>query len=407
MGDPEEIAAPSLESSTAWRPILAVSLSATLFTALQGLTYPLLSVLLDQRGIAEGLIGLNAAMMPVGMIVAAPLAGPWMRSVGARALLLASIGGAVLMLVLIGATANFWLWLPLRLVTGACLAWVFIVTDTWVNELATPRTRGRVLGFYSMLTSLGFALGPLFLSVRGTGGWAPFLAGACCGLAALVPLSTSRDELPPRAHERGAHHATQPLAGSVRGFVRAAPLLVAGTAASALADQVAMSLLPIFCLRHGMDVRTANVALISMVAGSMCLQYPMGWLADRFSVRTLYVGCALATAASALALALTVRAPPLFWAVTFLWGGTYYAIFTLALVMLGRRFSGNSLVAGNATFAATWGVGGLIGTPLAGAAMQRFGPVGFPATLVAIFLGLALAVAIGRDPSDPKRAAGD
>lgn len=399
MGDAQEVTRDRpFAGPIAWRPIVAVSLGATLFTALQGLTYPLLSLLLDRRGVAEGLIGLNAAMMPVGMIVAAPLASHLIRRMGPLALICASIVGAVLSLLLVGAIANVWVWMPLRFLTGACLSWVFIVADTWVNELALERVRGRVLGLYSMLGSLGFALGPLLLARLGTGGWVPFIAGGACGLAALLPLLASRHELPPRP---AAGRDTE-AGGGMLAFARAAPLLVAGTAASALADQVAMSLLPIFCLRYGLDVRTASLMLVSMVLGSMMLQYPAGWLADRFSTRALYIGCALLTAASALMLPLAARSPPLLGALVFVWGGAYYAIFTLALVMLGRLFRGHALIAGNAAFAATWGLGGLIGAPLAGAAMQRLGPHGLTDTLAAVFVALALAVALVR--SDAPRA---
>jgi len=47
----------------------------------------------------------------------------------------------------------------------------------------------------------------------------------------------------------------------------------------------------------------------------------------------------------------------------------------------GDRFSGSLLLAGNAAFALMWGVGGLIGPPTVGAAMNFFDPEGFPITL--------------------------
>jgi predicted MFS family arabinose efflux permease len=139
-----------------------------------------------------------------------------------------------------------------------------------------------------------------------------------------------------------------------------------------------------------MDVRGSNVTLIVMVAGSIGLQYPMGWLADHVPRRTLYVACALATAAGAALMPITVRAPLLFWFVVFVWGGAYYAIYTLSLVRLGERFRGAALIAGNAAFAAMWGAGGLFGTPLIGAAMQAWGPVGLSVVITGLFMLLAM-----------------
>src|SRR2546430_4459549 len=163
---------------------------------MQGLSYPLLAVVLDRRGAAEAFIGLNTAMMPLGMILAAPFAAPLMQRLGARALAAISISGAVAGLMLIGAISNPWAWMPLRLLLGFWLACLFVVSDTWMIELATEHARGRVLGFYSMLQSVGFAVGPALLLLVGTRGWAPFLAGAACGLLSLVPLLGVRGELP-------------------------------------------------------------------------------------------------------------------------------------------------------------------------------------------------------------------
>ena len=372
-----------------WRPIAAVAAGATLFTTVQGLSYPLLAIVLFRRGATETFIGVNTAMMPLGMILAAPVATAMMRRVGGLALAVGSICGAVLCLLLIGAIKDPWVWMPLRLFQGLALACLFVVTDTWVNQLAPAHARGRVLGFYSMLTSVGFALGPALLLIVGTQGWMPFLAGAACGLLSLVPLIASRAELPPRDAEPSQ---------SILAFLPIAPVLLAGAAAAALADQAAMSLLPIFTLSYGMDVRGSNVTLIVMVAGSIGLQYPMGWLADHVPRRTLYVACALTTAAGAALMPIAVRVPLLFWVVVFIWGGAYYAIYTLSLVRLGERFRGAALVAGNAAFAAMWGAGGLVGTPIIGAAMQAWGPIGLSVVLTGLFILLAGVTLVVSEP---------
>jgi MFS family permease len=370
-----------------WRPIVAVAAIATLFTAMQGLSYPLLAVILDRRGLPAGFIGLNTAMMPLGMILAAPVAAPLMQKIGGRALTAISICGAVVGFLLIGAIANPWAWMPLRLLLGMSLACLFVVSDTWMIELATEHARGRVVGLYSMLQSVGFAVGPALLLLVGTQGWAPFLAGAVCGLLALIPLFSTRSELPRSAVEAGPGVST--LA-----FMSTAPLLLAGIAAAALADQVAMSMLPIFTLRHGLTVNGSNLTLVVMIAGTIGFQLPVGWLADHMPGRALYITCALWTAVTAALLPIAVRAPLSLWLLVFFWGGGYFAIYTLSLVRLGERFKGSALAAGNAAFAAMWGLGGLVGTPLAGGAMQLMGPTGLPIVVAGIFALLAGAIMI-------------
>jgi hypothetical protein len=56
------------------------------------------------------------------------------------------------------------------------------------------------------------------------------------------------------------------------------------------------------------------------------------------------------------------------------------------------------LVAGNAAFALMWGVGGIAGPPLAGAVMDLIGRQGFPITVGAFCLGLALVALLSLRP---------
>jgi hypothetical protein len=56
-----------------WRPILAVIAALSVLDVALGLTYPLLSLLLEARGVAAGWIGVNAAMTPLRIVLAAPL----------------------------------------------------------------------------------------------------------------------------------------------------------------------------------------------------------------------------------------------------------------------------------------------------------------------------------------------
>ena len=70
------------------------------------------------------------------------------------------------------------------------------------------------------------------------------------------------------------------------------------------------------------------------------------------SARTL-LSCALASLAGCLLL------PSLFgswlvWPLVFVWGGVSFGIYTMSLIQLGERFTGHTLIAGNAAFALVW-----------------------------------------------------
>jgi hypothetical protein len=84
----------------------------------------------------------------------------------------------------------------------------------------------------------------------------------------------------------------------------------------------------------------------------------------------------------------------LVWPLVIVLGTSAFAVYTVALVMLGDRFDGANLIAGSAAFAATGGIGGIIGPPIAGAALDAFGPVAIPLSLAAIYLILLLGLSV-------------
>lgn len=53
----------------------------------------------------------------------------------------------------------------------------------------------------------------------------------------------------------------------------------------------------------------------------------------------------------------------------------------MSLIQLGERFTGQTLIAGNAAFAIAWGTGGIVGSPATGFVMQLIGHQGLPLSL--------------------------
>jgi MFS family permease len=364
--------------------LVAVLASASTYMAVQGLTYPLLALVLAHHHVAPWVIGANAATMPLGMVAAAGVAPRLVARFGLYRTSIVSylaVGAAIMCM----AVASSWVWVPLRFGTGFLLSCIFVTTDTWVNELAHAGNRGRVIGIYSMSLSAGMVIGPVILTLTGSIGLLPFVIDALLPAAAALPLVAARHRL----SGTPTHQSVKVLS-----FVWRAPMLLACVAAAAFADQGAMSLLPIYVLREGLSTRLADLSLVIMILGSFVLMYPAGWLADRRSRAGTMLACAVVSALLTAILPVTTSVTGLFFALIFIWGGTYYAVYSISIVRLGDLFTGPDLVAGNAAFGATWGIGGAVGTPLAGGAMAFLGPTGFPVSMTVVFAALSVALLI-------------
>ncbi len=365
--------------------IVAAISTIGVFCLTTGLSYPLLALILENRGTSTGLIGLNAAMTPLGIIVSSPFIPMLTRRMGAWFMCVASLCLAAVLLVLLGVFRDVMIWFPLRFLLGVANTVIFITSEAWINQLAEPGIRGRTIGLYNTIAAAGFAMGPLALALIGSQGWLPFLVGVAGILMALPFVVMAREHLP---EFNGKEKA------SVFSFFSLAPLLLLAVAAAALFDQVVMSLLPIYGLRHGATEATGSLMLTVLIVGNVLLQIPIGWLADRFSRRYLLSWLAFATVAGCILLVWWIEGSTLIWPMLFVWGAVAFGTYTIAMIDLGDRFSGALLLAGNSAFGVMWGLGGIIGPSVSGGAMDLVGPEGLPLTLGVIFAILGLVACL-------------
>jgi MFS family permease len=346
--------------------------TVTVFAVAQGLTYPLLSFILERQGTTPGLIGLSAAMTPLGFIVSAPFIPALVRRVGGTRLAILCSILAALTLVGIALTQEVWAWMPLRFLLGFFANPLYVISETWLISITPAPRRGRIMGLYSSVVSGGFAIGPLSLGMVGTQGWPPFMIGIAafvvCGLIVLAVVP----RLPEMPHEGEAT--------SVGGFFALAPLLLFAVFTAAAFEQVLLSLFAVYGTALGSAEERIASLITCFIAGNAVLQILLGRVAEQFSSRGTMLFCALASLAGCLLLPSTFNSW-LIWPLVFVWGGVSFGIYTMSLIQLGERFTGQALIAGNAAFAVVWGIGGIVGSPATGLAMQLIGHQGLPSSL--------------------------
>jgi MFS family permease len=370
-----------LSADVPWVPILGVIATVSVFAIAQGLSYPLFTFLMQKQGMPPALIGLSAAMTPLGLIASAPFV-PWLvQKVGATRIVVSCALAAGALFLLIGYLQNGFAWFVLRFLVGVVIDPLYVLSEVWMLSLAPPSRRGRLMGIYTAIIGAGFAAGPFSLMLVGTTGWAPFAIGITAFLTCAACLSIVAPRLPSMFDDNG--HT--PLSG----FVRHAPALLLAVVVSSAFEQSAFALLPVYGASYEIPERILAALLATMVAGNVALQIPLGLLAERFTARAVMIACAVASLVGAALLPVLIETPAI-WPMLFVLGAVSYGIYTMALIELGNRFSGAMLVTGNAAFGLMWGVGGIAGPPGAGSVMQFVGIQGLP-----VLLGALCVVLIG------------
>ena len=235
----------TIVDETPWAAIAGVIATVSVFAIAQGLSYPLLSFILQRQGVSPGMIGLSAAMTPIGFIVSSPLIPAVSRVFGAGRTALSCAALSAILLALIGWTQDVYAWFLLRFLLGVAVNPLYVLSEVWMIALAPPSRRGRIMGIYTTLISAGFAAGPLCLLFVGSEGWPPFLVGIVAFCFCGICLGAVLHRLPDMNGEAGGQHI------SVFGFIPLAWLLLFAVVVAAGFEQGVLALLPVYGTSYG------------------------------------------------------------------------------------------------------------------------------------------------------------
>jgi MFS family permease len=364
-----------------WGTYFAV-LSSVLSVGLAlGVSMPLVSLRLESWGYGAFAIGVMAAMPAIGVLLGASLASRLASALGTANVMRLCLWGGSLSVGLLALLPHYWIWLVLRLMLGVILTMVFILGESWINQLVTENLRGKLVALYGSGYALSQLGGPLLLGAMGTEHDYGFWVGTAL-------LATSPFLLLGRSGAPSAESSHVSL-GDLGGFCQKMPAIAWAIALFAGFEAMILTLLPIYCLQQGFTPEIALAMVSTVVMGDALLQLPIGALADKISRRGLFSGCALALMLSSLAIPMLVDTIAI-WPLWVLFGASAGGLFTLSLILIGERYRDDALVRANAHVAQLWGVGCLLGPLAAGAGSQWISGQALPLLMAAGALGLVI-----------------
>ena len=362
--------------------MVALFASVSIVGLSTGLTIPLVSLLLSQRGVASDWLGIAAAMPAIGMLLASLCAHRLSKHIANKTLLLFASGLSALSILAI-AFSDSLLWLMAwRFLMGVGCGLLVVLGETWVNVISAPQWRGRCVAAYATMYTLCQVAGPSVLAWFGSNAvWPLWIAFACnvLGFALLLP---SKCEM--ALGEDTGKHSMTPLA-----VIRFAPAVILAIFTFAFFDTAMLALLPLYGLQYGLSEQTAVLAVSVLFIGDALFQMPLGWLADRFGAKRVHSYCARFFIVFLLVLPWAMSSMAL-WLVLLLLGASAGGLYTLGLIRVGGRFEGQDLVAANAAIGIVWGVGSLTGPIISNGLMNVLGSNGLLYGLVGLSVAFLL-----------------
>jgi MFS family permease len=367
--------------------IIAIA-AAILLVALTGiglsLSIPLLSLDMERMGISSGLIGMNTAIAGIASLSAIPFVPRLAARYGVGRLIACAILTTALSFLAFRVFFTFWLWFPIRFVFSMGLGTLFVLSEYWIASTAPAARRGVVIGLYSTVLAVGFALGPALLALAlKQGEWAPYILGSVLYALAALPLVLARDYLPP-------------LSGSpahgILTYMWAVPLATVTGFAFGAIEAGAFAFVPLYGLALAMPASQAALLVSTMSLGNVISQIPIGLLADRMNKPRLLLLLALAglTGAALIPLASQAGHTP-FMLLLFIWGGITGGLYTVGLAHLASRYSEAELAGANAAFVMLYNTGLTVGPAAIGFAMDLWKPHGFAVAAAMFYVTMILA----------------
>lgn len=259
-------------------------------------------------------------------------------------------------------------WVLFRLVFGFAMAGLYVVVESWLNDLVSNENRGRVMAVYMVVSMGGLGLGQLFVGLGDPIQPTMFIVAGALMTLAVAPISLSINdapyfELPPKARYRD--------------LWRSAPLGVITAVGAGVANGALIAMASVYAVQIGLSTGRTGFFVAAAALGSVVLQWPVGHMSDVIGRRRSIL---LVTFA---AVAVGVVAPSLdpeglgLIAAMFLLGGLSYPMYSLALSHVVDVLPPGQAVTGSVAVVFLTGVGSIFGPLSASIAMESVGPDGF------------------------------
>lgn len=286
-------------------------------------------------------------------------------------------------------------WMLLRLAFGFAMAGLYVVVESWLNDLVSNENRGRVMAIYMVVSMGGLGLGQLFVGFGDPFRPTMFIIAGALMTLAVAPISLSINdapyfELPPKA--------------KYRDLWQNAPLGVITAVGAGVANGAIVAMASVYAVQVGVPQARTGLFVAAAAVGSVVLQFPLGAMSDRLGRRQSILLVAFAAAAAG---AFGPGMSPQGWGligVMFLLGGLSFPLYSLALSHVVDVFPPGQAVTGSVAVVFLTGVGSVFGPLTVSVAMDLLGPSGFfwAIAFVHLAVGVYGAARIARKPVIPE-----
>ena len=284
-----------------------------------------------------------------------------------------------------------YVWILARFLTGFSMIGIFIIVESWLNDRANNKTRGKVLSLYMLITYLGMALGNFLLNVSNPKDYEPFILISLLFSIALIPILLTKRK-PPKFKKISFI--------KIKELFKISPFGSISMFCTGFIFAPIFSLLSVYAIIMKLSIFETSLLLVSVMLAGALFQLPIGFLSDKYDRRKIIIGSSLAAVFFSLSAIYVSGAenslPNLFIesAVSFnyfstvmdktklfifiiLLAGVTLPLFSLNLALVNDYIPKEKFVAAGGGLNIIFGLGAMIGPIMCSTLMHFLGPNGF------------------------------
>ncbi|MEH6445853.1 MAG: MFS transporter [Oceanospirillaceae bacterium] len=346
--------------------LIALFSSGFVIMLASGLINILLPSRLSFENVSPDNIGLIMSMFSVGLLLGGIYTRRLIIRVGHIRVYAASAAMAAISILICYLWLNEWLWAVMRILMGFCIASTNIVADGWLSERATSDTRARILATNQIVVLLAMFLGSFMINLADISDATLYIMAGLLLCGGVVPIAMSSasapdiDDSPP-----------MPL----RKLLNTSPVGVTAVLMCGLILGSLLSMLAVYAKAKGITGFDVSLLVGAAVVGGVILQYPIGYLADRFERRKVMLNIVLVsmicTALIPFVINLDLFIPAL--VLVSLSSGIISSLYPLGVAETFDRLQQNEMGRAIGAMIIIYASGGIIGPYTVGLVMEYIG----------------------------------
>ena len=318
----------------------------------------------------------------IGYFIGANIVPNLVARVGHVRVFAAFASMASLSILVHAVVVNPLVWSIARFLTGMSMVSIFIVTESWLNDRANNRSRGKLLSVYMFVTFGSIALGALLLNFSSPIKFEPFILISLLLSIALVPILLTKRKAP-------RFKKISPM--KIKELYKISPMGVVVSFCNGLVHSAIFSLTAVYAIKMGFSIFEISLLIFLITIAGAVFQWPVGFISDKMDRRKVIVYSSIISALFAfLAIASFGTAAELmylsvnwetnktmFFVFVTIFAGFSLPIYAINIAHTNDYIPKEKFVAAGAGLQLVMGLGAIGGPITCVIFMDNFGPSGF------------------------------